>query len=63
MELQQVKTVAKKAVISTSILAAHPIAEECCASYYTVAAPRPSDLGLYDQLVFVLSILRSRVTF
>ena len=63
MELQQVKTVAKKAVISTSILAAHPTAEECCASYYTVAAPRPPDLGLYDQLVFVLSILRSRVTF
>ena len=63
MELQKVKTVAKKGVISASILAAHPIAEECCASYYTVAAPRPADLGLYDQLVYVLNVFRSRVTF
>ena len=63
MELQQVKTVARKAVISDAILAAHPASEDCCNSYYTVAAPRPLDLGLYDQLVFVLSIVRSRVTF
>ena len=36
VELQQVKTVAKKALISASILAAHPIAADCCASYFTV---------------------------
>ena len=63
MELQQVKTVAKKGVISASILAAHHIAEDCCASYFTVAAPMPADLGLYDQLVHVMNVIRSRVTF
>ena len=63
MELQQVKTVAKKALISASILAAHPIAHDCCASYFTVLQPRPPDQGLYDQLVHVMNMIRSWVTF
>ena len=63
MELQQIKTVARKTVISDAILALHPDAGACCNSYYTMAAPRPPDLGLYDQLVFVLCLVRSRVTY
>ena len=63
MQLQQVKTVAKKALISAAILAAHPIAADCCASYFTVLHPKPPDQGLYDDLVHVMNVIRSRVTF
>ena len=43
MELQQIKTVARKTVISDAILALHPDAGACCISYDTMAAPRPPD--------------------
>ena len=63
MEVQGVKTIAKKQMISAAILAAHPLAADIVASYYTVTHPKPPENGLYDDLLHFMNVTRSRVTF
>ena len=63
MELQAVKVLAKKTVISAAILAAHPLGNDVVNSYYTVSHPKPPDNVLYDDLLHYMNVTRSSVTY
>ena len=63
LEIQSVKVVAKKDLISQAILEAHPTAQVIMGSYFTVNAPRPPENTDYDDFIRYVQITRSSVSY